>query len=139
VKRLVALLPVLALAGCVTTGSGSETGGECKVFERPPYAVKGQTQYDQDVADNFVESGVGGCKWTRPAPRPVELNASPAPKAVPKPIKKHTLIQRVKSKVWPKIAVTPVTIVPETPSLAVVPVAVIPPRSAIDDLLLVKP
>lgn len=125
------------LGGCVTTGGGSVTGGECKVFERPPYAVKGQTQYDQDVADNFVESGVGGCKWARPAARPATLDASPAPKVAPKPVKKRSLVQRIKAKVWPQRAVVPVVpVVIEAPAPLPEPAAPPPaPRSAIDKLL----
>lgn len=132
-KRLAALLSILALGGCVTTG-GSVTNGECKVFERPPYAVRGVTQYDQDIADNFVESGVGGCKWDRPAARPAELDASRAPKAVAKPVKRPGVLKRIKAKVWPTAAVVPVVVVPEVPE-PVAPVALPAPRSAIDELL----
>ncbi len=132
------LLFAAMLGGCVTDGTGSVVGGECKVFERPPYAVRGVTQYDQDVADNFVESGVGGCKWERPAPRPAALDATPAPKHAAKPIKKVGWIWRLKAKAWPVKAVVPVVVVPALPEpapVAIAPVVITPPRSAIDELL----
>ena len=89
--------------------------------------------------DSFVESGVGGCKWERPAPRPAEMDAAPAPRA-PKVVKKRTFIQRVKAKVWPRAGVaTPIGLPnPEMvkPDLTKEPVAPpAPPRSAIDELL----
>lgn len=129
-KRFLILLP-FALAGCVTTGGGSERGGECKVFERPPYAVRGVTQYDQDIADNFVESGVGGCKWKRPAARPPEMDAAPAPhRVVTIKKKKPAWLQMLR---WPAKAIAPVVIVPEAPAPPVTPPPA--PRSAIDELL----
>lgn len=137
IRRAAAPLMLAAmLGGCATTGGGSVTGGECKVFERPPYAVRGVTQYDQDVADNFVESGVGGCKWKRPAARPATLDAAPAPKTAAKPAKKRTLIQRVKAKVWPTNVVAPVVLAPVVAPPAPAPALPKPaPRSAIDELL----
>lgn len=127
------LMLSIVLSGCVTTGGGSVAGGECKVFERPPYAVRGVTQYDQDVADNFVESGVGGCKWERPAARPAELDAAPAPRKIKK--KKPVWLRLLH---WPAKA-APVIVVPEAPAAPVVEVAPAPlppaPRSAIDELL----
>jgi hypothetical protein len=131
IRRAAALLLVAMLGGCVTTGGGSVTGGECRVFERPPYAVRGVTQYDQDVADNFVESGVGGCKWTRPAARPAALDATPVAKHVAKPVKRRSLVARVKAKVWPGAAVAPVEAVPDMPA----PTPRAAPRSVIDELL----
>jgi hypothetical protein len=74
--RLVMLLPLgLLLGGCEWQTFKSSVAGSCAVFERPPYAVRGKAAYDQDVVDNFVESGVAGCNWTRPAPRPPQLDA----------------------------------------------------------------
>ena len=58
--RIAMFAACLALAGCQTTGIGSVKGGECKIFERPPYAVRGVRQYDQDWIDSTVEGGVGG-------------------------------------------------------------------------------
>lgn len=136
-KRFLPLLLLPCLGGCVTTGGGSVTGGECKVFEAPKYAIRGATQYDQDWADSTIEGGVGACKWVRPAPRPAELDA---PKAAPKPHKlpaKKNWLWRLK---WPHKAVAPVVNVPEVP-VAVTPIADPPPapppapRSVIDELL----
>ena len=73
----------LTLGGCMQTLTGSIAGGECKVFERPPYAVRGLRPYDQSWVNSQVEGGVGGCGWARPAPRPPEMDAPPARKAAP--------------------------------------------------------
>lgn len=142
-KRAFWLVLIAPLLGaCVTDGTGSVANGECRVFERPPYAVRGKTQYDQDVADDFVESGVAGCKWARPAPRPPEMDAPKPVRAVAKPVKKRTLIQRVKAKLtWPRVGVaTPIGLSnPEMvkPELIKEPVAepAPPPRSDVDELL----
>lgn len=63
------------LAACQTTSTGSIAGGECRIFERPPYAVRGLRPYDQDWIDSQVEGGVGGCGWARPEPRPASVDA----------------------------------------------------------------
>lgn len=139
----VLLLTAPLLAGCVTTGEGSVTGGECKIFEAPRYAVKGARPYDQDWIDSQIEGGVGGCKWARPAPRPTELDAPltkrAAPKAKAAPKKKGSWIWRMRpSGVWPTKVVVPAPEqpVPVTPISDPAPAAPAPePRSAIDELL----
>lgn len=73
------LFALLALGGCATRGPTSVSGDECRVFERPPYAVRGARPYDQEWIDSTVEGGVGACGWQRPAARPASLDASPAP------------------------------------------------------------
>jgi hypothetical protein len=139
VKRLALLLLLFPLAACQTTGGGS-VAGSCTLFERPPYAVRGARSYDQDWIDSTIEGGIGGCKWARPAARPAELDAAPAPKPRPvaKPAKKRSWVKRVKAKVWSNASVAPVAIVPE-PIEAAIPVPPspppAPPRSAIDELL----
>lgn len=133
---LLALPLLFALAGCVTTDGPASVSGTCKVFDAPKYAVRGATQYDQDWIDPTIESGVGACKWPRPAARPPEMDA---PRAVPLPkprpvAKKRNLLQRAKAKVWPTASVAPVVAVPEAPAPA--PLPPLPaPRSAIDELL----
>lgn len=129
IGRAALLLAILALGGCVTTGEGSVTGGECKVFQAPQYAVRGARSYDQDWIDSTVEGGVGGCKWKRPAARPASLDVPKV--AAPKPVKRRSLVARVKAKVWPSAGVAPVEAVPEAPVVAP-PSA---PRSVIDELL----
>jgi len=65
------LLPIAAcalmLAGCGTSRPASVAGGECRVFVRPAFAVKGVTARDQDWIDDTIERGVAGCGWKRPA------------------------------------------------------------------------
>jgi hypothetical protein len=134
VKRFLALPLLLVLGGCVTDGVGSVKGGECKVFDAPAYEIRGATQHDQDWIDPTIESGVGACKWKRPAARPaawdapgkpVQLNSTPAKKP------------RLLRKVWPKAAVAPVVPVPTVPSAAslIPPAPVLATRSALEELL----
>jgi hypothetical protein len=73
-------------------------GGECRVFEAPPYAVLGRDQYDQRWIDANVEAGVGGCGWQRPKPRPEILAKAPV-RASGVSKKRPTLHQRVKARV----------------------------------------
>jgi hypothetical protein len=143
VKRLVALPLLFALGACATTGGGSVAGGECKFLERPTYAVRGVRQYDQDWIDSTVEGGVGACKWARPAARPAELDAKP-PKVAKVPAKhpRRKFFQALRS-VWPAKQVAPVAATPEpeaAPMLTPLPAEpdAPAPRSAIDELLLVK-
>lgn len=128
----------LILSGCdPATFRGSVAGGECKVFERPQYVVRGLRPYDQHWVNSQVEGGVGGCGWARPAPRPPELDAvKPAVSKSVQPPKKRSLIRRIKDrvKIWPD---NPAPVVaaplpePETPQPPPPPA----PRSAIDELL----
>ncbi len=75
--RLVRLAPIgalaLTMAACGTLRPASVGGGECRVFERPEYAVLGQTRYDQNWIDSNTEAGVAACGWQRPKPRPQAL------------------------------------------------------------------
>ena len=129
---LLALAPVLG--GCMQTLKGS-VAGSCAVFERPPYAVKGKTLYDQNVADNFVESGVAGCNWKRPAARPASLDAVQSRSVVAPAKKKRGLLMRIKD-----LAVHPFTS-PFTPIVESPPVANLAPqpppkpRDPVDELL----
>lgn len=126
----------LSLGGCNwQTVSGSVAGGECKVFERPQYAVRGARPYDQNWIDNTVEGGVGGCGWKRPAARPASLDAVPGKKSKAAPPKKLGLIKRIKDRVAAPFTapVAPVVEVP-APPIAAAP-APPPPRDPVDELL----
>lgn len=131
VKRLLILPLLAALGGCETTGTGS-VKGSCRAFEAPQYAVRGATQHDQDWIDPTIESGIGACNWTRPAPRPAAWDAKPSPPPIHKAAKKRTFAARVKEKIWPEAA-EPVLVVPEAPVTPILSAPV--PRSAIDELL----
>lgn len=102
------------LAGCDPVTLRGSVAGSCDVFERPPYAVRGATAYDQRVADGFVESGVAACGWKRPAPRPAALDLPAARKAAP-PAKKKRLLQRVKEKILPAAQAAPAPAPPPEP------------------------
>jgi hypothetical protein len=135
VKRIFILLALAPLlAGCMQTLNGS-VAGSCPVFERPPYAVKGKTQYDQNVADNFVESGVAGCNWARPAARPASLDALTAHQATKA---KRGLLRRIKDRAEHPFTshVAPVLQSPPVPDLTLPPMIEPPkPRDPVDELL----
>jgi hypothetical protein len=137
IMRMVIIAACAALAGCQTTGTGSVKGGECRVFERPEYAVRGKRPYDQDWVDSQIEGGVGACGWKRPAPRPASLDAAQAPKNVaPAPPKHRGIVKRITDRVtsWPAAKPAPVVATPQSPE----PVTVVPPepmRDPVDDLL----
>jgi hypothetical protein len=156
IVRLGAFVLLTSLLGaCVNRDIGSVTGGECKVFQRPPNAVRGLRQYDQDWIDSTIEGGVGGCHWARPAPRPAQLDAPPAvtrkPVTAPAPKKKPGLLRRIHDGMLGKPTAEPV-VAPEaaeppastleTPDLAPPVEPQQPPdpppapkRSALDELL----
>jgi hypothetical protein len=95
-------------------------GGECRVFEPPPYEVLGKTTYDQVYIDGNVEAGVGGCGWKRPAARPPGLDAKtnkPAPHKAAK--KKPGFLARIKARVVGK-PVAPVPYIVAAPPAPVV-------------------
>lgn len=144
VRTAAAFLSLLVLGGCVTTGTGSVVGGECKVMERPQYVVRGVRQYDQDWIDSTIEGGIGACKWERPAARPPELDAPKAPPAPVTPKKKRGWIWRalpaLRKKPLPASSapVAPAVTISEPPPLAAEPEPIATPtapRSAIDELL----
>lgn len=152
------MLTSLFLAGCGHTFSGSVAGGESKVFEPPPYVVKGKTRYDQDWVDSQIEGGVAAFGWKRPAPRPPELDAAPtrARKIVPAKAKKKSLIRQVMDHMrqskrpigsepaaktsdrWPDVG-APVPVMPPPEPQPVEPPASPPapppPREPVDELL----
>lgn len=150
-RAIGAALLAAGLCGCAKDMGGSISGGECKVFDRPPYAVRGATRYDQDVADNYVEGGVGACGWQRPAARPPELDAQPALKPASRPVRRRSVLRRIKDKVWPRAAIAPVTAAPVPPDRPVAddappPAEPLPPPkpkprplTAIEELLHLKP
>jgi hypothetical protein len=140
IARLLLLgLAGLMLAGCQTTGPASVKGGECRIFERPEYAVLGKRQYDQDWIDGNVEAGVGGCGWKRPKARPASFDAVPGQKAAPAPVRKRGFVQRIKDRVLPPAAVEapqPAQRPVERPDVVVaVPVPAPKPRDPVDELL----
>lgn len=126
----------VVLAGCATTGVGSVKGGECRLFERPQYAVKGLRRYDQDWIDGNIEAGVGGCGWKRPAARPASLDGK-LPAVVKRKPPRKSIIRRIKDKIIPKAVAKPIEPVPY-----IAPVAPPPsppkPRDPVDELLGIK-
>jgi hypothetical protein len=72
------------------------------VFERPDYAVLGQTRYDQNWIDSNTEAGVAACGWQRPEPRPPALKEPSRFRHLTPPKKKRPgLIRRIKRAVAP--------------------------------------
>lgn len=122
-RLLIIVLAALPLGACMQTFQSS-VAGSCAVFERPPYAVIGKTEYDQRVADGFVESGVAGCNWRRPAPRPPELDAprrhsvksaAPPPRGKAAFSRTRANITAGVRRVWPSGASAPVVPTPAPP------------------------
>lgn len=151
-RFLMLVLAAPLLAGCVTVGPGSVKGGECRIFERPDYAVRGKQQYDQDWIDGNIEAGVGGCGWKRPKPRPASFDARKGHDATrPAPVKKRGLLKRIRDRavhpfskpVAPIVQSPPVVdrwAVPivepsPTPPPAAEPQPVPAPRDPVDELL----
>lgn len=136
-RLCVLALLAAALGGCTQTLSGSVAGGESKVFERPPFVVKGKAPYDQRWIDSQIEGGVAAYGWKRPAPRPASLDAQPARKAAPPaPVKKRGVIKRIKDAFVPQPAtpfVDRFTPAIETPLTRIAPRAA--PRDPVDELL----
>jgi hypothetical protein len=136
--RLILLAPAaLLLAGCdPQTLKGSIAGGECRIFERPAYVVRGVRRYDQDWIDSQVEGGVGGCGWARPAPRPAELDAPGAAVATSvsvKPAKKRGVVARIKAAVHREPDAVPppaIEAVPPSPPVDADPQPVLVPPPA---------
>jgi hypothetical protein len=135
--RLVRLAPVgvlaLTVTACGTLRPASVGGGECRVFERPKYAVLGQTRYDQNWIDSNTEAGVAACGWQRPKPRPQGLDGPPGTKhPAAARQKRPSLINRANRVVAPSASVqssTPATAPKsEAPS---VPAAPVKPRDPV--------
>ncbi|BAL76017.1 hypothetical protein [Bradyrhizobium cosmicum] len=142
-RVVLAAIITLPLAACGHGGPASIAGGECRIFERPQYEVLGRQPYDQDWIDSQVEGGVGGCNWKRPAQRPPALDAAPVRQTAPAPIKRKSLVRRIRDRVLPpasaRIEVAPDVPAPAPPYApappAIEPRPVPPPRSAIEKLL----
>jgi hypothetical protein len=103
-RALILVAAAVLLAGCETTGPMSIAGSECKIFERPPYAVRGVRQYDQNWIDSQVEGGIGACGWKRPAARPASMDAPAAAAARAAPAKRRGVVARIKAMVRPEPA-----------------------------------
>jgi hypothetical protein len=124
------------LAGCASKGPASVMGGECRIFERPEYAVRGKKPYDQDWIDSQVEGGVGGCNWKRPAARPASIDGPADVRQPPAPTKKRGIIRRIKDRVTGKTpAIEPVPYLPPVPVAQPAPPPPPPPRDRVDELL----
>ena len=135
--RLVRLAPIgalaLTVAACGTLRPASVVGGECRVFERPEYAVFGRTRYDQNWIDSNTEAGVAACGWQRPKPRPQGLDKATGGKQLaPTKKKPPGFISRIKRAVAPSgTAQAP----PPVPEQQPVPAAPAKPRDPVDELL----
>jgi hypothetical protein len=129
IARLMVLLMIAPLlGGCLKSLGGTLAGGECKIFERPPYEVRGARPYDQNWIDSQIEGGVGGCGWSRPASRPAQLEAGAVIRAPARP----SLAQRIRARLHAAAKVAP-----QPAPIAAAPAPADPPkpRSALDELL----
>ncbi len=65
--RLTMLMVVgFTFAGCASIGPASVSGGECKVFHDPGFAVRGKRLKDSQWIGRTQETGIQVCKWRRP-------------------------------------------------------------------------
>lgn len=137
IRPLAMIACVALLAGCQTDNPGSIAGGESKVFERPPYVVKGKRPYDQSWIDSQIEGGVAAFGWKRPAPRPTSMDALPSSTMPVKAAKRPGFIKRIKAQVWPTDApaVTPTPVAPEMPPPFASVQVPATPRDPVDELL----
>jgi hypothetical protein len=138
--RLVRLAPIgvlaLTMAACGTLRPASVGGGECRVFERPEYAVLGRTRYDQNWIDSNTEAGVAACGWQRPNRRPQVLGRAPGAKHRTPLKQKPGLIGRIKRTVAPNANVeSPALATIPTPEPTAVPAPTATPRDPVDELL----
>jgi hypothetical protein len=139
---MIARILIICAAGLLLTAcqSGkmltSIPSGEAKVFEAPPYAVRGVTKYDQGWIDSQVEGGVAAFGWPRPAARPAALDKHPAIRPAPAPAKKRGVVKRIKDRITGNNpAIAPVPYLPPAPVAQPVPATPPPPRDRVDELL----
>jgi hypothetical protein len=126
----------LTVTACGTLRPASVGGGECRVFERPEYAVFGQTRYDQNWIDSNTEAGVAACRWQRPKPRPQVLGRPPGAKHRTPPKQKPGLIGRIKRTIAPSAnAQSPPPATIPTPEPSPIPAPTATPRDPVDELL----
>lgn len=129
----------VGLSACTSNGGiTSIKGSECKIFERPEYAVRGKKPYDQDWIDSQIEGGVGGCGWKRPAARPASIDGAADVKPALAPTKRKGIIKRIKDRVTgnsPAIAPVPYVAAPIVPAVAETKVPPKPSRDRVDELL----
>lgn len=139
IGRLFVVALAVALGGCGETIRGSIAGGESKVFQAPEYAVRGETQYDQDWIDGNVEAGIAGFNWPRPKARPPAMDGAPPPRVVGR--KKPGFVQRIKARVMGTPPAAPMTeVAPLQMPMMPAPPAVKPvePIDPVDELLGIK-
>jgi hypothetical protein len=145
IRRLLTICVLGALlGGCAQRiGTTSIEGGEARVFERPEYAIRGATQYDQNWIDSQIEGGVAAFGWERPKPRPPELDAKPLPAAARAAPKKKSIFRRARDRVSGLKPAKPVEFV-SAPIMPAVKLRAEPPvparkRDAVDELLGIDP
>ena len=95
----------ILISGCAGSLPASVSGGECKVFAPPDYAIRGKTQVDQNWIDDTEESGIAACKWSRPKARPIVVSHA---KATPLPPVRSTAVAppHVKKHWWQRLRKT---------------------------------
>jgi hypothetical protein len=106
------------------------------VFERPDYAVLGQTRYDQNWIDSNTEAGVAPCGWQRPKPRRQALRRPlDAKDHAPGRKNRPGLIGRVKRVVPSASAQSSAPAAAATSEPPSIPAAPAAPRDQVDELL----
>lgn len=89
----------MLLTGCAGNLPASVSGGECKIFRAPDFAIMGKTQVDQEWIDDNTEAGIAACKWSRPKKRPGAKVAAQVKTEVPAaPTQPRHWWQRLRAK-----------------------------------------
>jgi hypothetical protein len=86
VKIFIAIGSALLLANCAGQMPASVSGGECRVFNDPGFAVRGQRIQDKRWIGATQEKGIEVCGWKRPRAEPImHVKATPVQAAAPMP------------------------------------------------------
>lgn len=65
-KPIIAIALLTLLTGCASQMPASVSGGECRVFKDPGFAVRGKRLKDAQWIGQTQEAGIEVCGWRRP-------------------------------------------------------------------------
>ncbi len=66
VTSIIIITSTMMLGGCASLAPASVTGGECKIFHDPGFAVRGKRLKDSQWIGRTQETGIVSCHWKRP-------------------------------------------------------------------------
>ncbi len=65
-KPLIIVIAALAFSGCAGQMPASISGGECRIFHDPGFAVQGKRIQDKRWIGGVQETAISVCGWKRP-------------------------------------------------------------------------